>query len=64
MKTDRVDALLVARIGARDDDLLPARSDGHLDDLRCLVGYCRELVQSRTGHVNRFHGDLENICCG
>ena len=63
-KTDRVDALLIARIGARDDDLPPARGDGPLDELRCLVGYRRELVQSRTGHVNRLHGDLEKIRCG
>ena len=63
-KTDRVDALLVARIGARDDDLPPTRGDGPLDELRCLVGYRRELVQSRTGHVNRLHGDLEKIRCG
>ena len=48
-KTGRVDALLVARVGARDDDVAPARRDGQLDELRCLVGYRRELVKSRTG---------------
>ena len=47
-KTGRVGALLVARIGARDDDAAPARRDGQLDELRCLVGYRRELVKSRT----------------
>ena len=63
-KTGRVGALLVARVGARDDDVAPARRDGRLDELRCLVGYRRELVKSRTGHVNRLHGDVEKIRCG
>ena len=63
-KTGRVGALLVARVGARDDDVAPARRDGHLDELRCLVGYRRELVKSRTGHVDRLHGDVEEIRCG
>ena len=63
-KTGRVDAVLVARIGARDDDVAPARRDGQLNELRCLVGYRRELVKSRTSHVNRLHGDLEKIRCG
>ena len=32
--------------------------------MRCLLGYRRELVQSRTGHINRLHADLEKIRCG
>lgn len=63
-KTDRVDALLIARIGARDDDLPPPRPAGPIEDLRLLVGYRRELVETRNQHVNRLHADLEQIRCG
>ena len=52
-KTDQVDALLVARIGARDADLPPPRPGGTLEELRCLVNYRRELVRSRTAHICR-----------
>ena len=63
-KSDPTDALLVARIGARDADLPPPRPDGALEELRCLIGYRRELVKSRTAHINRLHADLTQVRCG
>ncbi len=63
-KCDETDALLVARIGARDADLAPPRPAGPIEELRCVVVYRRELVKSRTAHVNRLHADLQQIRCG
>ena len=63
-KSDPLDALLVARIGARDSDLPPSRPGGTLEELRWLAGYRRELVKSRTAHINRLHADLTQIRCG
>lgn len=40
-KTDQVDALEIARITARDDELPTPRFSGTRDDLACLVDYCR-----------------------
>ena len=63
-KSDPLDALLIARIGARDTDLPPPRPGGTLEELRWLAGYRRELVKSRTAHINRLHADLTQIRCG
>ena len=63
-KNDHTDALLIARIGARDHDLPAPRPDGEIEDLRCLVYYRRELVETRNRHVNRLHADLEQLHCG
>lgn len=63
-KNDDVDALLIARIALRDDDLPPPRPDGPVEELRLLVSYRRELVEARNQHVNRLHADLEQIRCG
>ena len=63
-KNDQTDALLIARIGARDHDLPAPRPDGEIEDLRCLVYYRRELVETRNRHVNRLHADLEQLHCG
>ena len=63
-KNDHTDALLIARIGARDHDLPAPRPDGEIEDLRCLVYYRRELVETRNRHVNRLHSDLEQLHCG
>ena len=63
-KTDETDALLIARIGARDSDLPRPRPGGAVEDLRCVVRYRRELVKARNQHINRLHGDLEQIRCG
>ena len=63
-KSDPVDALLVARIAGRDEDLPPPRPDGALEDLRSTVRYRRELVKARNQHVNRLHADLEQTRLG
>ena len=63
-KSDPTDALLIARIGARDTDLPPPRPHGDLEELRWLAGYRRELVKSRTAHINRLHANLAQIRCG
>ena len=63
-KTDPVDALEIARIAARDDDLPAPRFIGAPVDLACLVAYRRELVKDRTAAINRLHSSLEKIRCG
>ena len=63
-KTDQSDALLIARIGARESDLPRPRPQGAAEDLRCLVFYRRELVQTRQRTINRLHADLEQLRCG
>ena len=60
-KTDPIDALLVARITLRDEDLPTVRTDGPLDDLRALVRYRRELLAERTRLTNRLHADLHQL---
>ena len=57
-KTDRLDALAIARVAAREDDLPAPRCDETTDDLRSLVFYRRELVEARTAQINRLHADL------
>ena len=63
-KTDHTDALLIARIGARDHDLPTPRPHDNTEDLRCLVFYRRELVKSRTQSISRLHSDLEQLRSG
>ena len=57
-KTDQLDALAIARVAAREDDLPAPRCDEATDDLRSLVFYRRELVEARTTEINRLHADL------
>ena len=63
-KTDPGDALLIARIAGRDEDLPPPRPDGPLEDLRSTVRYRRELVKARNQQTNRLHADLEQTRVG
>ncbi|WP_198410351.1 IS110 family RNA-guided transposase [Microlunatus flavus] len=58
-KTDPVDAVAIARITARDDDLPPVRAmTGPAADLRVLSDYRDQLVAERTATANRVHVDL------
>ena len=57
-KSDTSDALLIARVGAREDDLPRPRPGGTVEDLRCLVVYRREQVESLTQEANRLHAAL------
>ena len=62
--SDQSDALLIARVGAREDDLPTPRPNGVTEDLRCLFRYRTELVKSRNQDINRLHADLEQLRCG
>ena len=57
-KSDPGDALLIARVGAREDDLPRPRPDGKTEDLRAVVSYRAEQVSYRTKEANRLHADL------
>ena len=60
-KTDPIDAVVIARIALRENDLPPIRADGALEDLRVLVRYRRELLAERNRIANRLHSDLEQL---
>ncbi len=60
-KSDPGDALLIARIGAREDDLGRPRPAGVVEDLRRVVFYRRELTVSLNRQANRLHADLALI---
>ena len=60
-KTDHTDALVIARVALREDNLPPPRPQGPIEDLRALVVYRRELVASKTADINRLHADLTRL---
>ena len=62
-KTDQIDALEIARVAAREDNLPPPRCAADTADVACVVGYRRELVKERTAAVNRLHSDMMKIRC-
>ena len=58
-KTDPVDAVAIARITAREENLPAVRPmDGLPADLRVLMDYREQLIAERTDTVNRVHTDL------
>ena len=63
-ESDPGDALLIARVGAREDDLPRPRPQGVVEDLRSVVLYRREQAMSLNREVNRFHADLAQISPG
>lgn len=63
-KSDPSDALLIARVGAREDDLPGPRPEGVIEDLRNLVLYRREQDNSLIREANRLHADLAQISPG
>lgn len=63
-KSDPTDALAIARICARDDDLPPARQPGPAEDLKVLSDYRDELLVARNAEANRLHADLAIVCPG
>ena len=63
-KSDPSDALQIARVGAREDDLGRPRPEGVIEDLRSLVLYRREQDVSLNREVNRLHADLAQISPG
>jgi transposase len=60
-KTDSIDALVIARVALRDDNLPPVRINGPIEDARVLVRYRRELISERNRLANRIHSDLEQL---
>jgi transposase len=64
-KTDEVDALAIARVTARDDDLPPVRlTVGLAADLRSLLDYRQDLVYERHTLVNQAHAELSGLVPG
>ncbi|MBN9743414.1 IS110 family transposase [Amycolatopsis sp. A1MSW2902] len=63
-KSDPADALAIARITAREDDLARVAPGGVADDLKLLVDYREQLVGERTRIANRAHADLAILCPG
>ena len=58
-KTDPVDAVAIARITAREDNLPAVRPmEGLPADLRVLMDYREQLIAERTATANRVHTDL------
>jgi transposase len=61
-KTDPVDALAIARITAREQQLPPVRlTVGPAADLRALLDYREDLVRERGALVNRAHSELGGL---
>ncbi len=63
-KTDDRDALIVARITLREDDLPSIKPSGVHEDLAALVGQRDCLVGERTRIANRVHGLLAVLAPG
>jgi transposase len=60
-KSDLIDAVAIARVVAREEDLPSARRTAQLADLKLLVDYRDQLVRARTQVANRAHADLAAI---
>jgi transposase len=60
-KTDPIDALVIARVALRDDNLPPVRLNGRIEDVRVLIRYRRELISERNRLASRIHSDLEQL---
>ena len=63
-KSDPSDALLIARVAAREDDLPAPRPHGLAEDLRSLVFYRREQVRELNRQAKRLHADLAQTSPG
>lgn len=60
-KSDLVDAVAIARVVAREQELPSARRTAGLSDLKLLVDFRDQLVRARTQVANRAHADLAAI---
>ncbi len=63
-KSDRLDALLIARVVAREQALPPPPLRGLAHDLKALVDHRETLLNEATRHRNRAHAILAQICPG
>jgi transposase len=60
-KSDPRDALAIARVTAREEQLPPARPDSPARDLKLLCDYRVQLIAERTRTANRLHVDLVSL---
>jgi transposase len=60
-KSDALDALLIARVVAREDSLPPPPLKGLTHDLKALVDHRETLLNEATRHRNRAHAILTQI---
>jgi transposase len=60
-KSDPIDALAVARVALREDELPWARLDGPERQVRVLVDHREDLVGERTRHQNRLGWHLHEL---
>jgi transposase len=60
-KSDPRDALAIARVTAREEQLPPARPDSPARDLKLLCDYRLQLIAERTRTANRLHVDLVSL---
>ena len=60
-KSDSTDAVAIARISAREDDLPPIRQEGFTQDLKALLDYREQLIAERTRIANRVHASLVTL---
>jgi transposase len=60
-KSDPRDALAIARITAREEQLPPVRVDSVSRDLKLLCDFRAQLLAERTRIANRLHADLVSI---
>lgn len=60
-KSDPRDALAIARVTAREEQLPPARPNSPARDLKLLCDYRLQLLAERTRTANRLHGDLVSL---
>jgi len=63
-KSDPIDALAIARVVARDEQLPPALPSRASEDLKALVDYRDQLISERTRVQNRLHADLQILAPG
>ena len=64
-RSDPIDALAIARVTAREEDLVAARcTDDTTEELRILSDYRRQLVTKRIGLVHRVHAYLVVVLPG
>lgn len=57
-KSDRQDAVAIARVVARDEGLSSPKRTAVLEDLKLLTDYRDQLVRARTQLINRTHKNL------
>jgi transposase len=60
-KSDPRDALAIARITAREEQLPPVRVDSPSRDLKLLCDYRAQLLAERIRTANRLHADLVSV---